>query len=105
MSTKVEYQELRKVYQDKAVEKGRLMLGFIETISGDVSKYSQKMMADEMAMGFRENYVEHDKIGDQYAESIADLRKAQESMETAIFYIVKALHHGNAMDLLNLEAE
>lgn len=102
MSTEIEYQELRKVYQDKAVEKGRLMLDFIATVSGDVGKYSKELLDEAMENG---NWTGHDKAGDQYAESIADLRKAQESIETAIFYIVKALHHGNAMDLLNLEAE
>lgn len=102
MSNKNDYKELRKVYQDNAVGKGRLLLDYIVTIGGDVAKYSRELMEAEQESG---NWEEHDKIGDQYAESVADLRKAQESIETAIFFIVKALHHGNAMDLLNLEAE
>lgn len=102
MSNKNDYKELRKVYQDNAVTKGRLLLDYIGNISGDVARYSRELMAAEMEEG---NWKEHDIIGDQYAESIADLRKAQENIETAIFFIVKALHHGNAMDLLNLEAE
>lgn len=102
MSTKQDYRELRKVYQDNAVVKGRLMLDFIQTVSNDVAKYSKELLDEAMENG---DWAAHDKAGDQYAESVADLRKAQESMETAVLFIVKALHHGNAMDLLNLEAE
>lgn len=102
MSTETVYRELRKVYQDNAVGKGRLLLDFIKTIEKDVVMYSQLQL--EAAERNQEISV-YDKVSDQLAESTADLRKAQECMETAIFYIVKALHHGNAMDLLNLEAE
>lgn len=102
MSTETVYRELRKVYQDKAVEKGRLMLNFIKTVDRDVVMYSQL----QLEAAERDQLVSiYDNVSDQMAESTADLRKAQESIETAIFYIVKALHHGNAMDLLNLEAE
>nr|ELR5076431.1 hypothetical protein [Providencia rettgeri] len=102
MSTETVYRELRKVYQDNAVGKGRLLLDFIKTIEKDVVMYNQLQL--EAAERDQEISV-YDKVSDQLAESTADLRKAQESIETAIFFIVKALHHGNAMDLLNLEVE
>lgn len=102
MSTETVYKEIRKVYQDNAVVKGRLLLDFIKTVEKDVVMYSQL----QLEAAHRDQLVaDYDRVSDQLAESTADLRKAQESIETAIFYIVKALHHGNAMDLLNLEAE
>ncbi|WHM53156.1 coat protein [Xanthomonas phage XAP3] len=105
MFTENDYREVRYVLLDTVAGKAVAMIAALEETEKQVTDLTSKLVAQTRALPDAKQRVEtEDTMHDQLAKTIAGLTAAQERVKEALFHAATALHHGNAINMINFEA-
>lgn len=103
--TETDFQEVRYVLLDTIAGKAVTMLSALEETEKQVTDLTSELVAGTRALSDAKHRAEtEDGLHDQLAKTIAGLTAAQERVKEALFHAATALHHGNAINLINFEA-
>lgn len=98
---RVQYQELRKIRLDQITCKLAALETFFKDMEDEVQAHSTKML--DIAT-LNNDEAAYTTTSDQYAESMACLRAAKESLRAALFHAAQSMYHGAPANLINVGA-
>lgn len=98
---RVQYQELRKIRLDQITCKLAALETFLKDMEDEVQQHSTMML--DFATSLNDE-VSYNTVSDQYAESMASLRAAKESLRAAMFHAAQSMYHGAPANLINVGA-